>query len=459
MFCKTFLAVYFNIKVISPQPLAPNWNLFFMAGQLLDGRYELAKALSSGSFGKTYLARDTKRPGHPICVVKQLQPTKSEPQILPVARRLFNTEAETLEQLGTHSQIPQLFAYFEWNGEFYLVQEYMAGHLLSEELVPGQPLPEERVFKILLELLEVLEFVHRHNVIHRDICPRNIIRHERDGKLVLIDFGAVKQVTTQTNPTIIIGTHGYMPVEQALGNPRLSSDVYAVGMLGIQALTGISPVKLPKDPQNLELLWRDKAQVSRGLANVLDKMVRHDFNERYPSAKEALQALAALRGRGSSAAKESSSLEVAQFFRMDKSAAIGVLAATVLAGAVFVLFYNKKDSPVQLRIGGELVRGKLTISDSTHFDTLGNNSYADFYVFKGHSGEKVTIEMKSEVFDPFLILRDPQGKDMTFNDDVSPVDFNARIVAKLPVDGIYTVIARSKETGETGDYTLRAMGN
>jgi serine/threonine-protein kinase len=430
-----------------------------MTGQLLDGRYEIAKALSSGSFGKTYLAKDTKRPGNPICVVKQLQPAKSEPNILPVARRLFNTEAETLEQLGTHSQIPQLFAYFEWNGEFYLVQEYMAGHSLSEELVPGLPLPEEQAIEILSELLEVLEFVHRHNVIHRDICPRNIIRRERDSKLVLIDFGAVKQITTQTNPTIIIGTHGYMPVEQALGNPRLSSDVYAVGTIGIQALTGISPLKLPKDSQNLEMLWRDKAQVSRGLADVLDKMVRHDFNERYPSAKEALQALHALKRRGGSAVTLPSVLGVPQPLRLEKSAVMGLLAAAVLAAAGFVLFYNKKESPVQLRLSGEVVRGTLSTSDSTHFDPLGNNSYADLYVFEGRGGQNVRIEMRSEVFDPFLILRDPQGKDVAFNDDVSPVDFNAKILAKLPVDGTYTVIARSKETGETGDYDLRAVGN
>lgn len=430
-----------------------------MTGQLLDGRYEIAKALSSGSFGKTYLAKDTKRPGNPICVVKQLQPTKSEPHILPIARRLFNTEAETLEQLGTHSQIPQLFAYFEYKGEFYLVQEYMAGHSLSQELVPGQPLPEEEVFKILSELLEVLEFVHRHNVIHRDICPRNIIRRQRDSKLVLIDFGAVKQVTTQKNPTIIIGTHGYMPVEQALGNPRLSSDVYAVGTIGIQALTGIPPLKLPKDSQNLEILWRDKAQVSRELADFLDKMVRHDFNERYPSAKEALQALEALKVRGGSTLTQPSILEVLQLFRLEKSVLIGLLAAAVLAAAGFVLLYNKKQSPARLPLSGEVVSGALSSSDSTDFDPLGNNSYTDLYAFEGRGGEKVTIEMKSEVFDPFLILRDPQGKQVAVNDDVSPVDFNARIVAKLPVDGTYTVIARSKETGETGAYTLRAVGN
>jgi serine/threonine-protein kinase len=459
MFRKTFLAVYFNIKVTSPQPLAPHWNKSFMIGQLLDGRYQIAKALSSGSFGKTYLAKDTKRPGNPICVVKQLQPTKSDPHILPVARRLFNTEAETLEQLGTHSQIPQLFAYFEYKGEFYLVQEYMAGHLLSQELVPGQPLPEEDVFQILSELLEVLEFVHRHNVIHRDICPRNIIRRERDNKLVLIDFGAVKQITTQTNPTIIIGTHGYMPVEQALGNPRLSSDVYAVGILGIQALTGIPPLKLPKDSQTLAILWRDKAQVSRGLADFLDKMVRHDFKDRYPSAREAMQALEALKGRGGSTVTQSFVLGVPQSFRLDKSAVIGLLAAAVFAAAGFVLLYNKKDSPARLPLSGEVVRGSLITSDSSDIEPLVNNSYADLYVFEGRAGQKVTIEMRSEVFDPSLILRDPQGKQVAFNDDISPVDLNAKIVVKLPVDGIYTVIARSKETGETGDYTLRAVGN
>jgi eukaryotic-like serine/threonine-protein kinase len=138
-------------------------------------------------------------------------------------------------------------------------------------------------------------------VIHRDIKPSNLIRRHRDGKLVLIDFGAVKQVTSSplldaetgaTNITVAIGTHGYMPNEQYAGKPRFSSDVYAVGILGIRALTGLHPQKIAEDPVTSELDWRQHAPtVSSSMAAVLDKMVRYDFRDRYPTAQEALEAL------------------------------------------------------------------------------------------------------------------------------------------------------------------------
>ncbi|NER25627.1 MAG: protein kinase [Symploca sp. SIO1C2] len=268
-----------------------------MSGQLLDGRYRIIQFLGAGGFGKTYIAEDTKL-YDARCVVKQLQPTSTDPTTLQVARRLFKSEAKILYQLGNHEQIPRLLAYFEENQEFYLVQELIAGHDLSEELTPGKKLSESYVIVLLQNLLETLAFVHQHHVIHRDIKPQNLIRRQQDGKIVLIDFGAVKQISTQvvnaqgqTRMTVSIGTPGYMPSEQASGSPRLSSDIYAVGMIGIQALTGLLPEYLPQDPQTAEIIWRNRVQVSSKLANILDKMVRYDFRQRYPSATEASQAL------------------------------------------------------------------------------------------------------------------------------------------------------------------------
>ncbi|MCU0518988.1 MAG: protein kinase [Oscillatoria sp. Prado101] len=124
-----------------------------MIGQLLDGRYKIVRVLSAGGFGETYLAEDTKLPGNPICVVKQLKPANSDPAILQIARRFFKKEAETLQKLGTHPQIPLLLADLECGGEFYLVQEYIAGHPLTDELVPDKPLLEEEVTGMLLEML------------------------------------------------------------------------------------------------------------------------------------------------------------------------------------------------------------------------------------------------------------------------------------------------------------------
>jgi serine/threonine-protein kinase len=269
-----------------------------MLGKLLDRRYQVTQVLGAGGFGRTYLAQDTRRPGNPTCVVKQLKPLTSEPSFLETARRLFNSEAETLEQLGNHDHIPRLLAYFEEDQEFYLVQEYIEGHTLSQELQPGQRWDESRVIDLLKEVLGVLEFVHHHGVIHRDIKPDNLIRRNSDQKLVLVDFGAVKQIRTQMasaygqpSATVAVGTPGYMPSEQALGQPRPSSDIYALGVIAIQALTGLMPVSIQEDLSTGELLWQHLVSVSRGFANILTKMVRYHFKDRYQTASEVLQAL------------------------------------------------------------------------------------------------------------------------------------------------------------------------
>lgn len=264
----------------------------------LGGRYQIIRHLGGGGFGTTFVAEDIYLPGNPQCVVKQLKPQTTEPLTLQAARRLFDTEAQVLYQLGNHDQIPRLLAYFEENQEFYLVQELIKGCDLSQELTPGKQLSEQQVITLLQDILEILEEVHQQKVIHRDVNPRNLLRREQDGKLVLIDFGAVKQITTQlVNPpgktklTVAIGTPGYVPCEQAHGNPKLSSDIYAVGIIGIQALTGLEPDQLPKDADTDEIIWHNQAQVNPELAEVIDKMVRYDFRQRYPSAKLALQAL------------------------------------------------------------------------------------------------------------------------------------------------------------------------
>ncbi|MEA5596095.1 tetratricopeptide repeat protein [Rivularia sp. UHCC 0363] len=268
-----------------------------MLGNTLVGRYQIISNLGGGGFGETFIAYDTHLPGSPKCVVKKLKPQATDPATLQTARRLFDTEAKVLYKLGRHEHIPQLLAYFEENQEFYLVQEYINGHDLSEEIKPGEPISQEQVISLLQEILEILEFVHQQKVIHRDINPRNILRHE-NGKLVLIDFGAVKQITTQivssgnqTKFTVAIGTPGYIPSEQAQGEPRFSSDIYALGITSISALTGLSIEELEKDDDTNEIIWQKYAQVNPEFAEIIDKMVRYDFRQRYSSATQALQAL------------------------------------------------------------------------------------------------------------------------------------------------------------------------
>ena len=270
-----------------------------MIGRKLRQRYQIIKKLGSGGFGETYLAEDLDIPvtPKPKCVVKQLKPKVIAPDIpqIPLEDivRLFEKEGKTLYELGqNHDQIPKLYAYFEQNRKLYLVQEFIDGHDLSQEITSGKQWSEVEVILFLKEILEVLDFVHQRNVIHRDIKPSNIMRRKSDGKLILIDFGLVKLVNVSgvVSSTIPIGTHGYAPSEQGRGRPKLSSDIYAVGMTAIQSLTGILPHKLPEDKDG-EVIWRDRAQVSDSLAEILNKMVRYDFRQRYQSATEALQAL------------------------------------------------------------------------------------------------------------------------------------------------------------------------
>jgi len=268
-----------------------------MLGQLLDGRYRVLKVLGAGGFSQTYIAEDTRRPGSPCCVVKHLKPANSNTNFLVAARRLFDKEAKILEKLGIHDQIPRLLAYFEQDQEFYLVQELIEGHLLSAELFGDLRWHEDRAIEMLLDVLGILNFVHQQGAIHRDVKPNNIIRRQQDNKLVLVDFGIVKEINvqlltaqSQASASIAVGTVGYMPPEQARGRPQFNSDIYALGVIAIQALTGLTTQDLRENFQG-EIDWQGQAQVSDRLTAIINKMVRYDFRERYQSAAEVIDAL------------------------------------------------------------------------------------------------------------------------------------------------------------------------
>ena len=273
-----------------------------MLNTILRGHYKIISHLGGGGFGQTYLAEDIDLPTHPTCVVKQLKPLSNEPFVLETAKRLFDKEAEILYSLGSHDRIPRLLAHFQEGEEFYLVQEFADGLDLTQEIGKGKSLPETAAIALLKEILEILVFVHGRGVVHRDIKPANLIRRSGDRKIVLIDFGAVKEIggmaadlQGNTNLTIAIGSPGYMPIEQMNGKPRLSSDIYAVGMMVIQSITGAEARSFTEHPDTAELIWRDRLQgsYSSEFLDILDKMIRYDFRQRYQTAQEVLDAIVA----------------------------------------------------------------------------------------------------------------------------------------------------------------------
>lgn len=282
-----------------------------MAKEILCGRYEIVEHLGGGGFGQTFLAKDNHLPGNPFCVVKHLKPKSTDINTLQIAKRLFDREAETLYQLGDLCDcIPRLFAHFDVDGEFYLVQEFIEGTTLDRLIFPGKRFAETEVIMILQKILQPLSFVHQAQVIHRDLKPANLILRDRDGKIVLIDFGAVKALTklnedlpSQTILTVAIGSPGYMPNEQLAGQPHFSSDIYALGMICIEVLTGWNCQQIPKDPRTGELAWHDLAPaISPGFSELLDRMVRYDYRQRYVDASDALKALQELLERGATVA-------------------------------------------------------------------------------------------------------------------------------------------------------------
>ena len=266
--------------------------------ELFRNRYRVLRTLGRGGFGVTYLCRDMQLPGKPLCVIKLLCPKVSNPAVLKKARERFEREAKVLSQLGSHSHIPRLLDYFEVSGEFYLVQEYIRGQNLAREVKTNGPRSEAEVRQFLREILPVLGYVHQHNVIHRDIKPPNIIRCRDDNRLVLIDFGAVKEQIQQLEGTNVqgmttqfVGTVGFAPPEQLALRPTFSSDLYSIGVTCLYLLTGKPPLEFEYNVETGEIEWQADIPVSPYFRTVLTKMLRVAPNDRYQTVEDVQRVL------------------------------------------------------------------------------------------------------------------------------------------------------------------------
>jgi len=274
-------------------------------GDILRDRYQISGQLGEGGFARTYTANDALgSPENPLCVVKEIEPPQSnDPDVLHRAQVQFETEAESLISLKQCSRIPSLIEHFQEQGKFYLIQEYIAGNPLNKEIGSGRQFRESEVIDLLQDILEVLDCVHKKHIIHRDIKPSNLIRCQLDGKIAVIDFGAIKGISNlaiqggQITQTRVIGTDGYMPAEQWINQPRFNSDIYAVGIIGIQAIAGLDIEDFLNHRRTGELVWhysthdRPMRKINSQLENILNQMVRYHFNDRYQSAADVLQDL------------------------------------------------------------------------------------------------------------------------------------------------------------------------
>jgi serine/threonine protein kinase len=257
---------------------------------LLQERYRPIKTIGQGGFGKTFQAVDEGMPRKPICVIKQFAPQGQGD--IQKAIQLFEQEALRLVDLGKHESIPTLFAHCTQNGQQYIVQEFIDGQNLAEELETQGIWNEEKILALLGCLLPLLEFIHRNDIIHRDIKPENIIRRQGGSNdLVLVDFGAAKHATGTAllRTGTSIGSAEYVSPEQARGKAVLASDIYSLGVTCIHLLTGLSPFDL-MDLDGL-WIWRDYIpanSVTERLAKILDKAIAPSVSQRYQFATEVL---------------------------------------------------------------------------------------------------------------------------------------------------------------------------
>ncbi len=262
-------------------------------------RYRAIQPLGQGGFGRTYLAQDEDRLNS-HCVIKQFSPQVQGTKSMEKAIRLFTQEAVRLDELAAHPQIPNLLAYFEQDGFLYLVQQFVEGQSLLQEMRQAGAFNERQIRDVLADVLPVLRFIHKHQVIHRDITPTNILRRKADDRLILIDFGVAKQIDEEAGaeqPGTRIGTEGYAPLEQFRGGKAFpASDLYSLGATCLHLLTATRPDNL-YDPLNGRWIWREylhnhgKKPVSEQLGYILDNLLRDLVGERYQSSDEVMRDL------------------------------------------------------------------------------------------------------------------------------------------------------------------------
>lgn len=280
----------------------------FRQGDVLAGKYRIESKLGEGGFGATFLVADLTKHIQNTFVAKAQKLTGKVTQDEELIER-FEREAAALQQVGNgHGQIPTLFDYFDDQGNFFLIQEQIRGQTLLDAFLDmaktGHVFSIGYAFKLIDELLDVIQHLHSQGLIHRDVKPENIILREGDGKPVLIDFGLIKALDSGSlsQTATIAGTPGYMPLEQQMGKALYQSDLYAVGMVFLLLTTGVPPHKLTVNEQiEFDLDWA-KERLGKDLGDWLETAIAPLPQYRFASAEEMRNALLRIRDQALMAA-------------------------------------------------------------------------------------------------------------------------------------------------------------
>ncbi|MDY6783314.1 MAG: serine/threonine-protein kinase [Cyanobacteriota bacterium] len=284
-----------------------------LIGQTLEERYQIVEILGTGAFGQVYVARDVQSPELRYAI-KHYPLHRDHPHLVQMSRRVFATEVKTLKVLGVHRQIPQFIDAFEANQGFYLVQELIVGQTLNDYLTlwkhSDRAQREAETLALLKDILVVLDFIHSRGIIHCDLKPSNLVRRASDGKWVLLDFGNAQParrsleedpLTLPSKPAIAVSPSGYLAAELLAGQPYPNSDIYSLGTIGAEVLTGEDPVRFHFDLDRGEVILpylREDAVDLMGegetLEAILQKAIRYNPRQRYRTCKEVLQAVDSL---------------------------------------------------------------------------------------------------------------------------------------------------------------------
>jgi serine/threonine-protein kinase len=264
-------------------------------GTLLNDRYCIVKRIGGGGMGSVYQARD-KRLADRLCAVKEMIEMFADESQRAKAVEDFTREAQLLASLE-HRSIPTIYDYFIESGRYYLVMKYISGGDLAEQMRKrGGRVDELTVTRWGIQVCDVLHYIHNQDppIIYRDLKPANLMIDEKQGKIMLIDFGIARFVAPTQKGVTAIGTMGYAPPELFAGKVQARSDLYSLGATMFHLMTGSDPQDNPllifdfsKNPRPSQI----NPAISPQMDDIIAKMVAHKVEDRPESALSLMRSL------------------------------------------------------------------------------------------------------------------------------------------------------------------------